>query len=212
MNAKQQAIVLLGPTGSGKTPLGHLLQTGGVLGRRCLHFDFGENLRQAVARVEPDRWVSAAERALLRRALETGALLENEDFPVAQSLLQSFLQRSGADSHALIVMNGLPRHAGQAEALAASLDVLAVIVLHCSPPAVLARIASNIGGDRTERVDDDVSAIERKLEIYSQRTLPLVQFYRAQGAAIIDVTVTATMTPADAAAAARLQLACSCSR
>ena len=133
MNARQQAIVLLGPTGSGKTPLGHILQTNGFQGRPCVHFDFGENLRQVAAQTEPDQWMTSADLALLRRVLTTGALLEDEDFPIAHRLLLSFLQRSGANAHTLVVMNGLPRHAGQAQALAPSLDVPAVIVLQCSP-------------------------------------------------------------------------------
>ncbi len=202
MNARQQAIVLLGPTGSGKTPLGHRLQTNGFQGRPCVHFDFGEHLRQAAARTESDRWMTSADLALLRRVLKTGALLEDEDFPIAHKLLLSFLQQSGAAAHTLVVMNGLPRHAGQAQALAASLDVPAVIVLQCSPEVVLARIASNVGGDRTERADDDVLAIERKLEIFTRRTLPLVKYYRDNGATIIDITVTNTMTAEAVAEAA----------
>ncbi len=41
-----KAILLLGPTGSGKTPLGQALEKKGLAGRRCVHFDFGANLRE----------------------------------------------------------------------------------------------------------------------------------------------------------------------
>ena len=42
---RQPGILLLGPTGSGKTPLGDRLQIRDLWGRRCHHFDFGVRLR-----------------------------------------------------------------------------------------------------------------------------------------------------------------------
>ncbi|MDW7761659.1 MAG: hypothetical protein SCM96_13625 [Acidobacteriota bacterium] len=39
------AVLILGPTGSGKTPLGRELETRGHAGRRCRHFDFGAEMR-----------------------------------------------------------------------------------------------------------------------------------------------------------------------
>lgn len=66
------AMVLLGPTGSGKTPLGHVFAARGFLNRRCAHFDFGENLRDNGARLvrlevtadmtADDMWVSLDEK------------------------------------------------------------------------------------------------------------------------------------------------------
>ena len=193
MNPKQPAIVLLGPTGAGKTPLGALFAKKGLNGRRCVHFDFGENLRDVVARAEPDAVVSRQDIALLRRVLESGALLEDREFPIAQRVLASFLQHQGVDSDTIVVMNGLPRHVGQAQALSESLLMLHVICLQCPADVVLQRIASNAGGDRGHRADDDRAAVERKLEIYAQRTAPLVGFFRERGATIIDLRVTATM-------------------
>lgn len=84
------ALLLLGPTGSGKTPLGRVLEARGLAGRRCLHFDFGENLRQVVAQHKPDSLVSTTDIAFLRRVLETGALLEDDQFPLAARILRSF--------------------------------------------------------------------------------------------------------------------------
>ena len=55
---------------------------------------------------------------------------------------------------------------------------------------------SNVGGDRSERVDDDLEAIGRKLAIYERRTAPLVEYYRRRGARIVTLDVTADMTPA----------------
>ncbi len=190
---QHDAIVLLGPTGAGKTPLGEMLQSKGVGGRRCVHFDFGDNLRQVVARSQPDEIVSQKDIEFLRGILETGALLEDQDFPIAQRVLVAFMQRQSVAADTIIVMNGLPRHVGQAEALSQSLYMRHVILLQCCPDVVLRRIASNTGGDRTRRVDDDTRAIARKLEIYAQRTAPLVDFFRNRGAMMVDIAVTATM-------------------
>jgi len=69
-----------------------------------------------------------------------------------------------------------------------------VIVLECSSDVVLQRIAQNTGGDRTRRTDDQPVAIERKLEIYRERTAPLVDFFRDNGAQLVQLSVTPTST------------------
>ncbi|MEE8450650.1 MAG: hypothetical protein V3R99_02015 [Thermoguttaceae bacterium] len=53
-NNRNRAALLLGPTGAGKTPLGRLIEQRGLWGVRCLHFDFGDNLREVVRRNRPD--------------------------------------------------------------------------------------------------------------------------------------------------------------
>ncbi len=194
MTIRQPAIILLGPTGSGKTPLGELLEERGHHGARCVHFDFGARLRDVVTRAEPDAVVSAADIEFLRGVLETGALLEDRDFPIAQRVLLSFLQRSDAQAQSRVVMNGLPRHVSQAESLAALLEVCRVILLKCPPETVLERIARDSGGDRSNRTDDEEVMIQRKLEIFFRRTIPLVEFYRDHNAEIVEVYVTASMT------------------
>ena len=172
MSNRRSAILLLGPTGAGKTPLGAMFEANGLSGRRCVHFDFGENLRRVVGRGQPDEHFSEQDIEFLTEVLETGALLEDRDFPVAQRILSSFLDSQGVDSDAIVVMNGLPRHEGQARALSGSLLMNNVILLRCSLQVVLQRIARNTGGDREGRTDDNPAAIERKLAIYDQRTAP----------------------------------------
>ncbi|MCY2927814.1 MAG: nucleoside monophosphate kinase, partial [Planctomycetota bacterium] len=180
MNASNpQAILLLGPTGSGKTPLGECLASRGLRGRPCRHFDFGEQLRQAAAGGLPSASLSHEEVAFLRDVLERGALLENRHFPLAQKILRAFLERLPAGG--LVVLNGLPRHIDQARDVASILDVGEVVVLHCPAEVVLARIASNAGGDRAGRTDDSRAAVRAELELYAQRTAPLVEHYRAAG-------------------------------
>ena len=191
---KQPAVLLLGPTGSGKTPLGNELEARGLWGRRCVHFDFGENLRQTVATGRPDAHVAREDIEFLKEVLRSGALLEDEHFPLAERVLRRFLARREVDAAAFVVLNGLPRHVGQASALGAILDVQTAIYLHCSPETVLARIRSNVGGDRAGRADDDLAAVERKLATFCERTQPLLDHYRRRNVRIETIEVTSDMT------------------
>ncbi len=193
-----RAVLLVGPTGSGKTPLGDLIAARGLWGSPCVHFDFGADLRRLVERDLPDELVDRADLDFLRDVLQCGVLLEDEHFPLAEQILRSFLRQSGADADTFVVLNGMPRHVGQAEAVGAIVDVVAVIHLRCSSAAILERIRTNVGGDRTRRDDDDESAVRRKLALFHERTAPLVDHYRASGAGVETLDVTAATTPSDA--------------
>jgi adenylate kinase family enzyme len=190
-----RAILLIGPTGSGKTPLGQLLQQRGLWGLRCLHFDFGHELRRSA--IDASSVLSLSERGIVVRMLETGALLEDEHFHIAHKLLEDFLRREGADMRTLVVLNGLPRHTGQAEAMENIIRVVGVISLKCTPETVMRRIDTNAGGDRTGRIDDSLAEIERKLKIFDERTLPLLRYYRKRHAGITEVEVGPLSTAAD---------------
>lgn len=190
-----RAIVLLGPTGAGKTPLGELIGQRGLWQRTCLHFDFGANLREVVDGNRPDEWIGAGEIEFLRGVLASGALLEDGQFPLAKRVLRCFLTRHRADGQTLIVLNGLPRHAGQARAIDAILEVRAVVHLQCSSETALQRIRTNAGGDRSDRVDDDPEAVRKKVVLFHERTAPLLQHYRSRGTRVVTVAVTAHMTP-----------------
>ncbi len=186
--AKTDAILLLGPTGSGKTPLGELIGRDGLWGRRCVHFDFGQALRRVVADGPTDAF-SRKEVDFLRDVLCCGALLENEHFGIAEKILRAFITNHRIGPGEFIVLNGLPRHVAQAEYLSAIVEVQAVIELSCSVQIVLERIRTNTGGDRTDRRDDSAEAIRNKLEIFARRTAPLLDYYRTQGVKIERIDV-----------------------
>ena len=68
-----RGLLLVGPTGAGKTPLGDCIESRGLWNRRWVHFDFAANLREAVAQNRPDGFLSLDDLSFLRRVLETGA-------------------------------------------------------------------------------------------------------------------------------------------
>ncbi len=194
------SLLLLGPTGVGKSPLGDTIARKGFLGRRCHHLDFGSELRAAVSIGDRSTDYSATELAFIHGVLERGLLLENEHFPLAEKIISLFLNRSGFSrrDHDMLILNGIPRHAGQARDIASIADIQALCVLDCSSTIVLSRIHSNVGGDRSVRVDDDKALIEKKLAIFRERTKPLVQHYEKKGRRVFRIDVTSVMTPVDA--------------
>ncbi|MCP4375312.1 MAG: hypothetical protein GY794_03925 [bacterium] len=190
----QEAIVLIGPTGSGKTPLGELLSASGIWGRRCVHFDFGTALRQ-IASGESAGNFSDSEIQFVTDVLYSGALLEDGDFHIALRAIRGALADQNADERCLVVLNGLPRHVGQARDLQEVVNVRSVVALDCPPAVVAARIATNSGGDRTGRCDDDIEAVRKRLDIFAERTVPLVDYYRDLGATVYTIEITETTTP-----------------
>lgn len=203
----QPAWLLVGPTGAGKTPLGRLLEEKGAAGRRCFHFDFGAELRAVAA--SPDRVpkLSEADVGVIRRSLATGALLEDHEFPIALRILEAFLRGRGVGERDVLVLNGLPRHIGQARMMEDSVRVEFVVSLETTPEVVRERIILDTGGDRVERVDDELHAIRQKLVIFRMRTLPLVEYYEDREVRVVRLAVGARMTAGEMLAALETRLA-----
>ncbi len=185
---KLKGLLLLGPTGVGKSPLGDLLEEKGLYGQRFLHFDFGRQLR-AVARGEIRDGILPSERLFVQRVLEEGLLLEDEQFYLAVKILRGFLSHKKAAGDEILVMNGLPRHRGQAEGLAPEIDIPLVVVLEASFEEILERIHRDVGGDRRGRSDDRIELIYRKWQTYKERTRPLIEFYERRGARVLKLLV-----------------------
>jgi len=189
-------MLLLGPTGSGKTPLGQLLSNQGFGRWRFYHFDFGHQLRTAASGSLSSRLFDDNERQLIAEILRSGRLLTNEEFFIAERLLRSFLaqcpQMSGRAE--IVVLNGLPRNVFQAERVADIVTIRLVVTLDCNEDVVFRRIESNAGGDRIGRQDDGLDLVSRKLVLYEQETKPLRDFYKSRGVPIVELPVTASST------------------
>lgn len=186
-----QAILLLGPTGVGKTPLGELCQRKGLAGVACRHFDFGAALRSIAATPGEVDYLQKDDLTVIRHSLERGTLLENRHFHIAADILKAFCARNEMGCGDWLVLNGLPRHVDQARDMDRLVRVRRIVVLQSPATVIATRIGLNTGGDREGRQDDDPAAIENKLEIYTRRTLPLIAHYRGRGARVIHLDVAA---------------------
>lgn len=187
--AKPEAILLVWPTGSGKTPLGLALERMGFARRRAFHFDFGAELRRIAARKRAPRGLSARDMSVIRESLRTGALLENENFPIAARVLDLYRRKHRMKPDDILVLNGLPRHEGQARDLARTVRVIGVVHLDASLATVRERIRRDAGGDRAGRADDSLPEVRRKFAAFRKRTTPLLDHYRRLGARIIRLKV-----------------------
>jgi len=189
IKTRYEAILLIGATGSGKTPFGDICEQKGLWGRSCLHFDFGEQLRRVAGNRASGSFLSGKDKSTVTCSLKTGKLLEKEDFHIAVDILKNFVKDKGAKPDVLLVMNGLPRHRSQAEDVGTMVDVKMLVYLDCDPEVIRQRIAQNSGGDRTGRIDDSLPEIELKLKLFSERTLPLIDYYRSRGVRVEKVPV-----------------------
>jgi len=188
------SLLLVGPTGSGKTPLGEELERRGLGGRRCVHFDFGANLRTIAAAPDAKTLLTAPELGSIRHSLETGALFEDEDMPMIVKILDMFAAQRDLTPGTLLVLNGLPRHRKQAESLAGTIAVELVTHLEADAAVIRDRIRLDPAGDRAARADDRIEAVERRLAVFRERTLPLIDFYRERGIRVLSIPVTAGMS------------------
>jgi len=194
---RYRAILLLGATGSGKTPLGMLCEREGLWKRRCLHFDFGEQLRKADRDQQAGLYLSEDDITIISSSLKTGRLLEKEEFHIAEKIFRHFIEKKRAGKDFIVVMNGLPRHLSQAEDVDKLVDIQMLVYLDGSPEVIRRRIAQNSGGDRAGRIDDSLPEVECKLRLFEQRTLPLVSYYSGRGVRVERITVTVKSSPQD---------------
>jgi adenylate kinase len=180
--AARPALLLLGPTGSGKSPLGRSLER--IAG--WPHLDFGALLRR-IATGEHADGLDPEARALVRTLVASHALFPDDALPLVRTIVATALARTAAGSP--VVLNGVPRTVAQARGLADTVAIGTVVVLAASPEVVRARIARRAAGegpDDTGRDDDGPEAVARKLELYERATRPLVDHYREAGAAIVE--------------------------
>ena len=188
------AILLIGPTGAGKTPLGGHVEKHGAAGKRHVHFDFGHQLRTIAEYDTPPEGFDEAEHAFIREVLEKGLLLENEHFVIARKIIALFLRRCNFRDSDVLLLNGLPRHRDQAKDMEDVVKVKGIIALECAAGDVHARIRKNTGLDRTGRTDDSLEMVGRKLEIFRNRTEPLIDYYAAGGVPVFTIKVTSDST------------------
>ncbi len=188
------AMLLLGPTGSGKTPLGILLEQKGYGRSRCVHLDFSERLHYLARCRNPGIGLSPDDFALISNVLDSGALLEDSEFSLVRRIVEWFLQTKQVMPNDIVVLNGLPEHIQQGERISRLLCVTTVVSLECTAEVVVQRMQLNADKKPAVLNDGEFHAIVNKLCICEEQTPQLTEYFRKKGSVIRPVMVQAETT------------------
>lgn len=186
---------ILGPPGSGKGTQARRLKNEYNL----YHIDVGQCLRDIA---EEDSTLGKKVSMLIN---DRNALVSNE---VVQQVLESELVKAGAQD---VIIDGAPRRVDQADPLEESLkrfdkNLHAVIFLKVDEEMVTRRISKRFmcpkcekffilgvdvssenpvcdrcGSSLVQRADDTPDGVKRRLKIFAEETLPVVEHYREEG-------------------------------
>lgn len=169
---RMKNIVIFGAPGSGKgTQSAKLIDEYGLY-----HISTGELLREHI-----------------RRGTEIG-LTANEFISRGQLIPDELMIRildevldAEASGKKGVVFDGFPRTVAQADALKSLLrkrgtDLHAVIGLEVPEDELVERMINR--GRETGRADDTPETIKNRLQVYHQQTLPLKEYYQAEGSYI----------------------------
>ncbi len=158
-----QALIFLGPPGAGKgTQAARLSQE---LGFKKL--STGDLLREHVARGTPI-------------GLQAKPIMDRGDL-VPDDLILALIREELAER---VVLDGFPRTLAQAEALdrlfrETGTELLGVVLVEVPEEELLKRLLKR--AELEGRSDDNEATIRRRLAVYREKTLPLVDYYGARG-------------------------------
>jgi len=188
-------LILLGPAGAGKGTLA------AYISRKCgiPSISTGDLFRETAAQ---DTTLARKVRDIMER----GDLVPDD---ITVGMLEERLERG--DTGRGFILDGFPRTLQQAEALSAVTDIDAVLNLVISDEAVIRRLAGRricskcgavyhvdnmppekpgvcdkCGLRLVTRDDDKPEAIRNRLAVYTEKTKPLVSYYRERGL-LVDV-------------------------
>ena len=199
----KRRIILLGPPGSGKGTIAALLQQ-----------KFGIQQVSSGHLLRKDASSGSPLGNRINSFLQMGELVPDE---MVLDLIGMWIKSAPLESG--FVLDGFPRTLPQASALdqwlaARSAPVEVVLLYDCDAEVILERVTGRLGCPRCGRVyhlrslppraagrcddcnlpllqraDDREEVVRKRLEIYSRRTEPLVDYYRRQGKlTVVDAT------------------------
>jgi adenylate kinase len=161
-------IVLFGPPGAGKGTQAQFIKDKYEL----LHLSTGDLLRDQIARQTP---IGTKAKALI----EKGELVPDE---MVIELINDKLSENNCCKG--IIFDGFPRTVNQAIALDQLLlkfntNISGMLALEVEKQELISRILER--GKTSGRADDqDVSIIENRIDVYNEKTAPLIDFYSDQ--------------------------------
>lgn len=189
-------IVILGQAGSGKGTQSEILAKKNKLD----HFDTGKILRQ-VARIDGALGREIHEIINVKKELVPSRILRE----IVHLRLADIGQEAG------IVFDGVPRNSEQAGYFSEALrefgrKIDRVFFVNIAPVESIRRISArrvckickkvfimgadiqgendacpSCGGEIMHRIDDTVSGIEKRLQVFDEETIPVINYYREQG-------------------------------
>lgn len=187
------AVVLLGPPGAGKGTVAEVLVDKGYK-----HVSTGDLLREQI-RLETPLGLEA------KKLMDQGKFVSDD---VVVGMIRDLLQ---ASDNGKFLFDGFPRTLVQAEKLdelVASLQgtLDQVVLLECSDEVIVERLSGRRtctkcgmvyhikynpasiegvcdveGCELMQRPDDNEETIRKRLEVYAERTAPLIDYYEAKG-------------------------------
>jgi len=161
-------IILFGPPGCGKGTQSALIAEK----YKLKHISTGDILRNEIE-LKTDLGLSA------KKYVNEGKLVPDE---VIIDMLMKAIKTVDA-GHNGVLLDGFPRTTAQAEALEQKLassnkQTNVLIDLIVSEEELITRML--LRGEMTGRVDDSLETIKKRLQVYTELTLPVKLFYQAQ--------------------------------
>jgi adenylate kinase len=161
-------LILLGPPGAGKGTQAEIL----VKAYGIPQLSTGNILRAAIAAKTP---MGLAAKEIMDR----GDLVSDE---IVNGIVSERLDAE--DCKPGFILDGFPRTIPQAGALDAMLadkgmGLDAVVELTADADTLIARVINR--SKESNRADDNPDVIRNRLNVYSEQTAPLVEFYRGKG-------------------------------
>ncbi len=153
-------VILIGIQGAGKSTQGNILSE--KLG--VPYLSTGHIFRQiSLEKTQIGRYI--------KEVMNAGFLIPDDK---TLEVVSEYLSR--AEYMKGYIMDGFPRTVGQAKAFKNSID--AVVYLHVSDREALWRLSFR---DQTERQDETLMALRKRIELFHKFTEPVLDFYRKKG-------------------------------